>query len=67
MKFSKEQIDFIHKIGLKIDFEKELSDDDYIDIEEQVGLKLQISGFDKNDNVTEIGKMCESILDKLND
>lgn len=67
MLFSNAQIDFMNDNGIDIDFEKELSDDDYIEIEEKIADKLQIHGFDKDYNVTEIGKMCESILDKLND
>lgn len=65
LKFSDEQIDFMRDIGIELDFNN-LTDDDYVKIEEKVGDKLQISGFDKNCKVTKIGKMCESILDMMN-
>ena len=66
MKFTDKQIEFMREIGIKSNFDN-LSDDDYIEIEEKVGDKLQISGFNKNNEITKIGKMCESILDLMND
>lgn len=65
MKFTDKQIEFMREIGIKSNFDN-LSDDDYIEIEEKVGDKLQISGFNKNNEITKIGKMCESILDLMN-
>lgn len=62
--FNQEQINFIKSIGLEFDFNN-LSDDDIIQIEDGVATELQISGFDENYNITNIGKMCESILDDL--
>lgn len=62
--FDKKQIAFMQSIGLNLDFDH-LKEDDYNKIEDAVAEKLQISGFDKEYNVTETGKMCESILDQL--
>lgn len=64
MKFNKKQIEFMRSLGLKLDFEN-LADNDLIQLEEAVGGKLQKSGFDRNDKVTAVGLMCESILDQL--
>ena len=64
MMFSKKQKDFIQSLGLKLDFDN-LSDDDFVQIEDAVAEKLQQSGFDANDEPTSVGKMCESILDEL--
>lgn len=65
MKFSDEQINFMRDIGIEADFNN-LTDDDYIEIEEIIGANLQTRGFDKNYKATEIGEICESILDVMN-
>ena len=65
MKFSENQIEFMKKIGISIDFSKNLSDSDYELIEEKVSDHLQKKGFDAEYEPTEEGKMCESILDML--
>lgn len=62
--FSEKQIQFMLSIGLNLDF-YQLKEEDYIKIEDAISESLQISGFDAQYNTTEIGKMCESILDKL--
>lgn len=62
--FTEKQIDFIRSLGLEVDFNN-LSDDSLIQIEESVANELQQSGFDVGDNITDVGKMCESILDEL--
>ena len=53
-------------IGIDVDFSN-LSDDDLVLIEEKVADKYEVSGLDKDYNPTETGKMCESILDMMND
>jgi hypothetical protein len=60
--FNKRQIEYMEQLGIKCNFER-LRDDDLVVIEDVVGEKLRISGFDKNYNLTEDGKMCEGILD----
>lgn len=65
MAFSKNQIEFMKKIGVSLDFSKPLSDADYGIIEERVAEHLQKSGFDKDYLPSAEGKMCESILDEL--
>jgi hypothetical protein len=62
--FSEEQKDYMKKLGLNFNFNK-LSDDEWIEIEEKIADRLQYAGFDFNYNITEEGKMCESILDML--
>lgn len=62
--FTEKQIAFIQSLGLEVDFNN-LSDDSLIQIEESVANELQQSGFDVGDNITDVGKMCESILDEL--
>ena len=58
MKFNEKQIEFMRN------FEK-LSDADLVLIEEKVADRLETSGFDEDYNVTDEGKMCESILDMI--
>lgn len=62
--FSEKQITFMKSLGLEVDFNN-LTDDDLAQIEEIVSDELQMSGFDISDNITDVGKMCESILDDL--
>lgn len=62
--FSEKQKEFMKSLGLKLDFNN-LSDDDYVLIEEVVGDELVYEGLDDNYDATTIGKMCESILDLL--
>jgi len=54
------------EIGIDVDFDN-LSDDDYVLIEETVADEYEIRGLDKNYNPTEFGRMCESILDMMNE
>ena len=61
MKFKKEQIEFMKKIGLDV----EKNEVDESEIEEIVSENLQKNGFDENYNITPDGTMCESILDLL--
>ena len=65
MIFDKNQIEFMNKIGISINFSDVLSDSDYEIIEEEISNHLQLVGFDSNYEPTEEGKMCESILDML--
>lgn len=62
--FTEKQVAFIQSLGLEVDFNN-LSDDNLIQIEESVANELQQSGFDISDNITDVGEMCESILDTL--
>ena len=64
MKFNEKQIEFMRNLGIVVDFEK-LSDADLVLIEEKVADRLETSGFDEDYNVTDEGKMCESILDMI--
>ena len=65
MKFDQDQIKFLKRIGVSINFSEPLSDADYELIEEKVSDHLQRKGFSKEYEPTEDGKMCESILDML--
>lgn len=64
IQFNREQKGFINSLGIKAN-KLLYSDDDLIEIEEKVSEKLQTDGFDQNYNITDIGRMCEAILDKL--
>jgi hypothetical protein len=62
--FTKKQIVYMQSLGLNLNFDS-LSCDDWVNIEDTVADRLQYSGFDERYNVTEDGKMCESILNQL--
>lgn len=62
--FSDEQIEYMQGLGLNFDFSN-LSDDEWIAIEDTVGDRLVYAGLDKDYNPNQEGVMCESILDML--
>lgn len=62
--FNEKQRRLIQSLGLELDFDN-LTDDDLVKIEDAVAEKLQQSGFNDAYDTTSVGKMCESILDKL--
>ncbi len=63
--FSKAQIDFMKENRFDVDFDKKISDDDLIRIEEKASNLLQTNGFDDNYEPTQVGTMCESIIDSM--
>lgn len=65
MKFNKNQIEFMKKIGISIKSFSELTDEDVDLIEDKVSEHLQKNGFDSEYSPTKDGEMCESILDML--
>ena len=63
---SKEQIQFLKKLGLDYDYSKiEDFSDEWAEIEEKVGDELVFNGLDDDYAPNEIGKMCRSILNKI--
>ncbi len=62
--FNNTEKEFLFSLGLNFDFD-DLSDEELVQIEESVAEKLQVSGFNSNENINDIGIMCESVLDKL--
>lgn len=62
--FNQEQIKYMIKIGLNLNFDN-LSDDDIIKIDDVVGDRLMMVGFDENYEPNWDGRMCESILDVI--
>ena len=65
MPLTKEQIAFMKKIGVPVRDYNNLSDDDWIAIENYVGDYLTLQCLDEKYNPNEEGKMCYSILDSL--
>nr|DAW81117.1 MAG TPA: hypothetical protein [Caudoviricetes sp.] len=62
--FNEEQIEYMKKIGISLKFDN-LSEDDYINIEDKVSEHLQKYGYDEDYEPTDDGKICESILDLI--
>jgi len=62
---NKQQIAFLKKIGVTLDFSNKLSDDEIADLEDRVAEYLELHGFDEEYNPTEEGLICESILDTI--
>lgn len=65
MPFNEKQIEFMKSYGLLFDSSVNLSDLQFEWIEEAISKLLQEHGFDSEYRITEIGKMCESILDLI--
>lgn len=66
-KFNKEQISTLADIGIKLDNEKNYSDDELMDIHDKITDYYLSNGFDKDSNPTEIAYKCESLIDLFND
>lgn len=64
--FTNEEVECMKSLGLDLNFDKNLIDDDYEKIESTVSYLLQRHGFDADYNPTAIGVLCENILDKIN-
>lgn len=62
--FTKQQIAYMQLLGLNFNFNN-LTDDNYADIEEVLGDRLQITGFDEKYEPTPEGILCECLLDTL--
>lgn len=62
--FSEEEKILMKECGLNMDFNN-LSDDDYIKIEDVIGDMLVQHCLDENYNPNAKGLICEEILDKL--
>ncbi len=60
--FTEDQIAFMEKLGIRAHFNAP-TDDEAVLIEDKVSSCLQEHGFDENYMPTEVGRMCESILD----
>lgn len=65
LKFNNEQLELLKKIGFDFDVTKNLSSDEYFEMDEKVSDYLAYYGINKNDEVNKIGLICESILDIL--
>ena len=67
MPFTEQEIAFIQKIGVKLDFShpETISDDEWIDLEEAIGNRLVVYELDENYFPTPDGVLCEDILEKL--
>lgn len=62
--FTPEEMLFMKELGLEYSFGN-LTDEQWVKIEDVVATELETKGLDKNYNPNEIGKICESILSKL--
>lgn len=62
---SDSQIGFIRSLGCEVIDYHNLSEDEYVAVEDAVSRHLQLFGFDENYRINEIGLLCESILDDM--
>jgi hypothetical protein len=62
--FANNEILFMKSLNINADFNNP-SDNDLVEIEDKVSTALLKLGFEKNYNITKIGVLCETILDKL--
>lgn len=62
--FTQQEINFMKGLGLDFQFSN-LSDNEWIEIEDKVGDQLVLCELDKDYKPTPAGKICESILSKL--
>ncbi len=65
LKFNKKQLEILNRIGFGFDVRKDLSDDEYFELDEKVSDYLMKNGFDDDYKPNAIGQVCESIMDIL--
>lgn len=67
MPFTEQEIAFMQKIGIRLDFNhpETISDDEWIDLEEAIGDRLVVYELDESYFPTSDGILCEDILEKL--
>lgn len=65
LKFNREQIELLNKVGFEFDVTGELSDDEILEIDHKVSDYFIYEGLGDNDKVNDIGLICESIMDIL--
>lgn len=61
------QQELLNKIGFDFEIDSELTDEQLNTIDESITDYFQTHGIDNYDSINEIGKICESIIDLLND
>lgn len=64
--FNESQVEFMRKIGLKLDFNN-LSDEALVKIEEVIGDEYTLELMNHPEGTTKKAQMCESILDQLSE
>lgn len=65
LNFNKEQIELLNKIGFDFDVTSELSDDEIFEIDDKVSDYFAYNGLSDDDEVNDVGLICESIMDIL--
>lgn len=63
LSFNEEQTALIKRLGVSFDVSTDLNDDQLCELEDAVAEHLQLYGFDEQYNPTDVGLMCESIID----
>ena len=66
LKFNDKQLELLNQIGFSFDVQKDLSNDEYFEIDQKVSDYMMMNGFEK-DEPNQIGLLCESILDILSE
>lgn len=65
--FTKKEISYMTSLGLNLDFKKfpDFSSEDLQKIMDTIENRLMFYGFDRNDNPTPEGMLCEDIITKI--
>ncbi len=64
--FNKEQIDLLKKVGVRTDFNSDMSTDEVEEFVDNVSEYMQLHGISDN-GLNEAGQMCEDILNLIAD
>lgn len=62
--FTTEEVSFMKNLGINYDFNN-LTDDEWVKLEDIVATKLETEGLNESYEPNEIGLICEEILSKL--
>ena len=64
-RFTEQQHALLRKIGVRTDVEADLTDEQWLEVEDSVSEHLIIHCFDAEYNPNEEGRICEDILGRL--
>lgn len=65
IKWTEQEAALLHTVAPQVDHMSDLDDDTVIFLTEEIGHRLVLQGIDAQDKPNEVGKLCESIIDKL--
>ena len=65
--FNQEQTELLREMDIPFDFSSDLTDDEILKIDELVSDYFSYNGINADDEVNQLGILCESIIDLISE